>query len=551
MLNKKAIAAFAAGATLLSGMAFAAPAMAAGAAGDGAGSTASKPDKATLEKQVKELTAKVADDQKALNDATDKQKAADAALAKFAGKFKTLEAAVTIAQANYDEAKTKYTEYTAAKTAAKTAVDAYVEAHNALTKLFDGGNLPVAITNDVAVADVANKKAEDFTKAAAGASAADYSATAEDKFVANDNTTLAAKRKAANDAADALAAAAENAAAAVKKVADLKGNDEPKDPDARNNATGKALKDAKKALESAKKDNKDYTKAEADKKTADEAVAAAKKKFDADNAALTKAKEALKAFGEDVPPVTPTTDPFNFITDNLDPKDQSQAIDFVRLAAMNLQNAENNHAVKLKAYQDARKALLAAEAEFNARTAAAAAAKQALTDFLAKGATDSATETKLSDAVDRANAHVVRATKALADALAKFEAARKDAFASVAAYNHALSEYKRLYNKAIEMGVNPALLPPVKTADPLTPNFPDITSAKELYAQALSGKFGKDAQAAAEKCGKACGADKKADAKKCADKAAPLAKTGAAVALAAVAASVLAGMGAALRKIRH
>jgi|GEM_PF-1397055 len=47
-------------------------------------------------------------------------------------------------------------------------------------------------------------------------------------------------------------------------------------------------------------------------------------------------------------------------------------------------------------------------------------------------------------------------------------------------------------------------------------------------------------------------ADKKAEAKK-ADKkkAAPLAKTGAAVALAAVAASVLAGMGAALRKIRH
>ena len=44
--------------------------------------------------------------------------------------------------------------------------------------------------------------------------------------------------------------------------------------------------------------------------------------------------------------------------------------------------------------------------------------------------------------------------------------------------------------------------------------------------------------------------DKKAD-KKSDKKAAPLAKTGAAVALAAVAASVLAGMGVALRKIRH
>ena len=45
--------------------------------------------------------------------------------------------------------------------------------------------------------------------------------------------------------------------------------------------------------------------------------------------------------------------------------------------------------------------------------------------------------------------------------------------------------------------------------------------------------------------------DKKADKKAEAKKAAPLAKTGAAVALAAVAASVLAGMGVALRKIRH
>ncbi|APW19187.1 peptidase [Gardnerella swidsinskii] len=46
--------------------------------------------------------------------------------------------------------------------------------------------------------------------------------------------------------------------------------------------------------------------------------------------------------------------------------------------------------------------------------------------------------------------------------------------------------------------------------------------------------------------------DKKSEAKKSSEKkAAPLAKTGAAVALAAVAASVLAGMGVALRKIRH
>ncbi|WP_422118317.1 hypothetical protein [Gardnerella sp. DNF00550] len=70
--------------------------------------------------------------------------------------------------------------------------------------------------------------------------------------------------------------------------------------------------------------------------------------------------------------------------------------------------------------------------------------------------------------------------------------------------------------------------------------------SKERFAKFLNNLGGKKADVKKS--------DKKSDKKAAAKTpvaAAPLAKTGAAVALAAVAASVLAGMGAALRKIRH
>ncbi|EIK86575.1 MULTISPECIES: hypothetical protein [Gardnerella] len=67
--------------------------------------------------------------------------------------------------------------------------------------------------------------------------------------------------------------------------------------------------------------------------------------------------------------------------------------------------------------------------------------------------------------------------------------------------------------------------------------------SKERFAKFLNNLGGKKADVKKS--------DKKSDKKADAKKAAPLAKTGAAVALAAVAASVLAGMGVALRKVRH
>ena len=232
-------------------------------------------------------------------------------------------------------------------------------------------------------------------------------------------------------------------------------------------------------------------------------------------------------------------------------------INKVRLAKMNLDNKDDLLAVAKKNFNDAYKALVAAIAEYNARMDAFSAANGKLNAFLASGVNDSATETRLRDAADRAEAHLKRATVALAKAKAAYDDALAKDLAAVAAYNKALQTYKDVYNEAVAAGVNPALLPPVVTSDPLDPKLKSIPGMNEAYASAMNSKFGKEVKATTQK-----GKDTKASAQQNNNAngaaagangaaAAGLAKTGAAVALAAVAASVLAGMGAALRKIRH
>ena len=235
-------------------------------------------------------------------------------------------------------------------------------------------------------------------------------------------------------------------------------------------------------------------------------------------------------------------------------------INKVRLAKMNLDNKDDELAVAKNKFNDAYKALVAALAEFNARVNAFNDAQEKLNAFLTSGTNDSATETRLQDAVDRAKAHLVRAINALNKATADYNAALTAAKAAVAAYNEALALYKAVYNEAVAAGVNPSLLPAVVTSDPLAPTFPAVPGLKHAYASAMSGKFGKEAKAAEAAAKKAQNTKASAQQNNNANGAAAgangaaaagLAKTGAAVAMAAVAASVLAGMGAALRKIRH
>ena len=241
-----------------------------------------------------------------------------------------------------------------------------------------------------------------------------------------------------------------------------------------------------------------------------------------------------------------------------DPDKKDEAIDNVQEAAKNLQNADNAFAKAKKAFYDAKAAYLKAQAELKARYAAWQAAQAAYDAFETSGVNDSAKEQRLADAVNRAVAHLARANAAYKDAETKYNDTKKAALEAKDVYNKALQDYKDAYDYAVSVGVNPALLPAVKTADPLDLSFNPVPGAKELYAAAVSGKFGPAVQAAAQK-----GKDSKASAQQnkknnaadangaSASAAAQLPKSGAAVAMAAVAASVLAGMGAALRKIRH
>ena len=239
-----------------------------------------------------------------------------------------------------------------------------------------------------------------------------------------------------------------------------------------------------------------------------------------------------------------------------DPDKKDEAIDNVRAAKMTLDNADNAFAKAKKAYYDAKAKFLKAQAELNARTAAFNAATTALENFRASGVNDSAKEQRLQDAVNRANAHLTRATAAYNDAEADYTKTYDAALAAKDVYNDALQAYKVAYDYAVSVGVNPALLPHVVTADPLDVSFNPVPGAKENYAAAVSGKFGPAVQAATKSKASAQQNNKKnnaaADANGAsASAAAQLPKSGAAVAMAAVAASVLAGMGAALRKIRH
>ncbi|WP_422119382.1 hypothetical protein HXT24_00005 [Gardnerella sp. DNF00354] len=245
------------------------------------------------------------------------------------------------------------------------------------------------------------------------------------------------------------------------------------------------------------------------------------------------------------------------------------AAHYVYEAKLALDEADNNLAEKKADYAAKRKTLLDTMTELAARKAAAEKANQDLTDFLASGENNSAKETALRDAVDRANAHAMRAFDAEQKAEAEFNAARDAAFAAVAAYNKALAEYKDAYNDAVRLGVNPAALPAVVTSDPLAADFPAVPGTKQIYADALNGKFGPAAQASAKKteAAKAQAAAPAAAAGKAGAAAAKgelatkggnghkagekLGNAGVGVALTALAASMLAGMGAAVRKMRH
>ena len=304
---------------------------------------------------------------------------------------------------------------------------------------------------------------------------------------------------------------------------------------------------------------------------AEAAVDAAKKKLADDEAALAKLeskkvtpKKDDKNKPDHTTPVQPTK-----------PGSKLEAVKNVLAKKVDVDAASHVFAEKKEAYTKAAATLTAAKAELDAAEHDAAVAAQNLSDFEASGVNDSAKLQSLKEAVARADAHVVRTTTAFNKALADFNDAKTADLAAKAAYKAAKDAYDEAYNAAIKLGVNPALLPSVTAVDPLSPAFPQLAQAQKIYADALAGKFGAAAQKAVQKAeakaqaaapaaaaGKAGAAAGKAAAAKgeLATKGGnghggkageKLGNAGVGVALTALAASMLAGMGAAVRKMRH
>ncbi|WP_422118713.1 hypothetical protein HXT25_04180 [Gardnerella sp. DNF00476] len=245
-----------------------------------------------------------------------------------------------------------------------------------------------------------------------------------------------------------------------------------------------------------------------------------------------------------------------------DDQKKAKAVEAVKTAKLHLDDAFAAYTKDYAEYEKAKATLAGKVAAQEAAQKALKAAQDALEAYKVSAKDDSALAQRLADAVDRAQAKVDFAVAETAKATKDYDEAKAKAVASTAKYNAALTKYKAAYNDAVRLGVNPAVLPAVVTSDPLAADFPAVPGTKQIYADALNGKFGPAAQASAKKTevAKAQSAAGKAAAKgelaakggnghgKSGEK---LGNAGVGVALTALAASMLAGMGAAVRKMRH
>ena len=558
MLNKKAIAAFAAGATLLSGLAFAAPALA--EAAKDASKTEQKADP-KHEAAVKAAQAKVDATKKSLNDAKDDEKKAQKAFDKQDHVLAEKNDAVADAQEAFDKADKAYKDYETKKNAS----DAAEKAEKALV--------------------VAAYKA-------AGKTAAD----AKDKTVTDaeglKDSVKDEKKEAYNAAMGKLRtahAATENAKAAVPNPAPAKADDA-------------ALNAAKEAVEDFKAEGGAYGDA---KKALDDAKAKVAmyetllKSYQADlDALLGKKPEPVKPT-----PVTPA-DVKAVVEFSLkyikDAKSDAKTVATVKAALAKLQAAKDK-AAKAAAFKElkalveplmkkvppttedtapALKSIFGSDVLYtNYKGLAAELVKRGITNIgaydalldtlqygLRNGGWDNVVKNfpehgpkNNCDFLAGLRRHLTKAVKhyghvvaAVNDMIAELNADKKDALASedyVAA--KVIKEKLALANGLLTVAKNN-----LSRANALLDSAND--HARDLScdtgAKDVRKAMDKEPNSPFKKSGQKNN-DKKPEAQKpnggAADGSHKLGKTGATVALVAVAASVLAGMGAALRKIRH
>ena len=463
-MNKKAIAAFAAGATLLAGFAMATPAFAA------------EPQAPKKEECKPADAAKLAELKKAVKDADRK-----ATKAGYDAED---------AQANYDKAVAEYN----AKKAIADKYDSTVKAYKADKARADAENdqvkkaqLNVTVAQDEAAFKAAKKAADDYK---------DNAGTA----------TFAGKTK-------DLAQAAEG---------DLK------------DSLGAAVSRA------------DLLEAKAKKADADNELKEAKAALTKAQCTPTKPAPQPTKPGE-AKPVVPGV--------HVKAADKAKAVEAVKTAKLHLDDAFAAYTKDYAEYEKAKATLAGKVAAQEAAEKALKAAQDALEAYNVSAKNDSVLAQRLADAVDRAQAKVVFAVAETAKANKDYAEAKAKAVASTAKYNAALAEYKACYNDAVTFGVEASKLPPVVTSDPLAPNFEDVPGAAKAMNDAASGKLGKAAQQEAGKAAAGKAAAKGELAAKGGNghgkSGEKLGNAGVGVALTALAASMLAGMGAAVRKMRH
>ena len=233
-----------------------------------------------------------------------------------------------------------------------------------------------------------------------------------------------------------------------------------------------------------------------------------------------------------------------------DDQKKAEAVEAVKTAKLHLDDAFAAYTKDYAEYEKAKATLAGKVAAQEAAEKALKAAQDALEAYNVSAKNDSALAQRLADAVDRAQAKVVFAVAETAKANKDYAEAKAKAVASTDKYNKALAEYKACYNDAVTFGVEASQLPPVVTSDPLAPNFEDVPGATKAMKDAASGKLGKAAQ---QEAGKAAAKGELAakGAKGHGKSGEKLGNAGVGVALTALAASMLAGMGAAVRKMRH
>ncbi|WP_422118606.1 hypothetical protein HXT25_01465 [Gardnerella sp. DNF00476] len=476
MMNKKAIAAFAAGATLLAGFAMATPAFA-GAKGDALADAV----------QIHEANKTLRESQRAV-------RTAEISLVK-------LQSAQAAAKTAYENAKTKFDAAKKAAEAAKKAVEdgltAYLGKH-------------------------VNDKDFDKTKATA-----EYKRSEEYKSLDKANTEAEAKLK---------------------------------DTDAECKTLEKKAEDLKTALDAA----------DAKVTAQTEAVAAAKAQVEA-NQRYLNALRGVNPGGETKPDQTKPgetkpdqTKPDQTKPDQTkpvqtaDPSKSAASAELMRTQVVLAEaDATNKDAqekfVKAKADFEAAKTQMAA---LDAQVKSAADREEALR-VAGKTDTDAykAAVIDLKAAQSKANAY---RTHEYADAEKNFGEKSGKALLAATAYNTALVNYRAAFNKAVEVEASAVKgFADPNTLNPVSTDFPAASAAAKAEAKKVEAKAqtaapaaGKAGAAAAAK-GELAGMGTKGGNGHGGKAGEQLGNAGVGVALTALAASMLAGMGAAVRKMRH